>query len=254
MNNTGTRAALLAVLTLSLLVAGGCRRRAPLGSPGGGLDHREYSQLMRYATRHTGCGEAVLTPTLISTAPNVYSVTGCAQPVEYWQHCSRRRCRWRRIEPAHETAAEWLQCQPTMVQQQMTAAPTTRTVVGCGQALTLTLGCDGRTCVWNPAMQGQQQVYAQTPAAPPPPRDVQVGGGASMLLSAQVQAQREAVLSCVDPGASLTLSLRWTAEGSVLLQLPPELAGTASEGCIQAALGALQVAAQAPGQVRVPVR
>ncbi|MFK7990822.1 MAG: hypothetical protein AB8I08_32685 [Sandaracinaceae bacterium] len=247
MNNT--RAAILAVLALSMLVAGGCRRRSAPAGQNGALDSRQYSRLMRYAERHTGCDESVLSPTLISTGPNVYSVTGCAHPADYWQQCSRRRCRWQRIEPAQEVASQMIQCPTTNIQQQMTQSPMMRSVTGCGQTLTMTLGCDGRSCQWHASTQGQQQVYAQ----PAQVHDAPVGS-VSARLSAQVQAQREAVLSCLDAGVNLTLSLRWTEQGAVVVQLPPELAGTPSEGCIHAALGALQVSAQQPGQVRVPIQ
>ena len=256
MRDTHKRAAVMAVLAVALVAAWGCRRR---GVVTGGLSARDHTRLMHHAQRDTGCPAAQLSPSLISSPPNVYTVTGCAQPQEYWQECRGRRCRWHRVQPLHESASGLLSCPPQMVQQQLTQQPSMRTAVGCGRMVTFAMACTGSACAWSPASPVQAQGAAVT-AAPQPQAQQQVTvasppaqGNPSAALQAQVQQQREAVLSCVDPGTTLVLSLRWTADGQVIVQLPDNLAGTAAEGCIQAALGALQVAAQQPGTIEVPL-
>src|SRR5690606_5837206 len=96
-----------------------------------------------------------------------------------------------------------------------------------------------------PPPQQQQPVVVAPPAPPPQPP--------SAVLQSQVQQQREAILSCVD-SPSLTLRLRWTADGQVILQMPQELLGTAAEGCLQALLGGMRVVAQADGEIVVPLQ
>ena len=255
--------AALGVALVATLVLGvtGCRRRGAVVA--GGLDARQHQQLLRYAARATGCNEAMLSPSLISAPPSVYTVTGCTTPVEYWQECSRRRCRWHDIGLLNEVAAVVLQCPPQMIQQQPSPAPQTRYAVGCGRIASFNMGCTGRTCAW--AQSGPVQAAGGNTAvaqAPPPQGQQQVvvqpgpstNQAPAANLEVQVQQSREAVLSCIDETTSLTLRFRWTAQGQVMVQLPPELAGTAAEGCIQAALGTLSVSAQQAGEIAVPLR
>ena len=257
MQTTRTRAALIVILALTVLSAWGCRRRPPV-TTGGALTARQHTRLLRYAQRHSGCPAAQLSAALMSTAPDVYTVSGCAQPADYWLQCSRRRCRWQHIAPLHEQAARLLQCPSQQIQQQPTQAPNMRAVSGCGRILAFTMSCTDRDCAWYASSPVQAQGVVG--AAPPPQyqpqyqqQQVTAGVSAQVTLQAQVQQQREAVMSCLDPGQELTLGLRWTEQGQVIIQLPPNLAGTAAEGCIQAALGALQVAAQRAGELQVPM-
>lgn len=251
---TALQASIAVLIGVAALGTTGCRR-------GGGIvterqmAHYEEN-LVRVAARDTGCHASQLQPSRLSADPAVYTVTGCAQPVEYWLQCGRRRrCSWRNVATLNESAAAQLQCPPAAIQQQPSQAPNVRFANGCGRMQPYTIACNGQACGWAPSgpPQGgaapqvvQPQVAAVAPPAPPaqPP---------SAVLQTQVQQQREAILSCVD-SPSLTLRLRWTADGQVILQMPQELLGTAAEGCLQALLGGMRVVAQADGEVVVPLQ
>lgn len=224
---------------------------------------RYEQQLMRHAQRATGCPAGQLTAQVMQEEPRVYTVLGCAQPVEYWLECDGRgRCRVHDIGPLHAVAPQALQCAPNMIQQQPTESPMVRYAAGCGRTAPFTMQCNGGACGWaqtgpaqaaggaaQAASQPQQQPSQQQQVIVQPPQD----DTAAATLESQVQTQREAILSCIDV-ANVTLRLRWTADGQVIVQLPDELHGTAAEGCIQAAIGALRVSAQQAGEVVVPLQ
>lgn len=221
-------------------------------------------EMMRHAQRDTGCHASQLSPQQIHPDPRVYTVLGCAQPVEYWLQCGPRglRCRLRDVPPLNRIASASLQCPPEMIQPQPTQSPMIRYATGCGRTAPYTMQCNAAACGW--AQTGAVQaagggVYvvpqAQAQEAPAQQQVVVQGQAAApaATLQTQVQTQREAILSCID-SATVTLRLRWTSDGQVSVQLPPELVGTAAEGCIQAAVGALRVSAQQSGEIMVPLQ
>ncbi|MBX3272753.1 MAG: hypothetical protein KF729_21000 [Sandaracinaceae bacterium] len=250
------RVAMIALAALTVTAALGCGRRHTVVVRDAGRGQRYQESLIRLAARDTGCHPGQLTPMQIGQEPGVYTVTGCTVPMEYWLHCVRRgrNCQWRRIPTLNEQAAPLLGCAPQMIQQQFTQAPNVRLAAGCGRQGTFQMGCNGAACGWG--MTGA----VGGGGAPPPgygggvavePTAAQ-GGQETAALSAQLQQQREAILSCVDQ-PMVNLTLRWTAQGIVQVALPPEMAGSAAEGCIQAALGTLRVAASQPGQLSIVV-
>lgn len=220
-------------------------------------------QLLRHAQRDTGCPAQQLTPQQINQEPPVYTFLGCDQPVEYWLMCDHRaHCRPHDVPRLNNIASGALACPPGAIQQQPTQNPTMRYATGCGRTAPFTIQCGGGGCSWQqtgPAQGAGGGAYAGPPPPQQPPQQVIVteppaqGPAPAATLQTQVQTQREAILSCIDD-ATLVLRLRWTADGQVIIQLPPELAGTAAEGCIQAAIGALRVSAQQAGEVEVPLQ
>ncbi len=251
------RWAVVALIALTAVGTMGCGRRARRIQ--NALHARYQQNLVRLAARDTGCPPQALSSGQI--AQDVYTVTGCSQPVEYLLACGRRgrRCRWIRIAPLNEAAAAALQCQPQMVQQQPTQMPNTRYAVGCGRQAAFSMQCAGRSCGW--AMSGPPQGVAPTvavqPQGQPAPPQAYVAapaaqGGAAAVQS-QLMTQREAILSCVDVG-SINVTVRWTAQGAVQIALPPELVGTAAAGCIQAAVGTLRIVTQQAGEITIPVQ
>ena len=261
MTSRMTRLAVLATLCLTLIGAWGCRRRRPPVTASGALNARYERTLLRHAARDTGCSAGQLSTLQVHAAPPVWSVTGCTTPIEYWLQCSRRnRCRWRPVPLLNEAAAPQLQCPPQAIQQQPSQQPNVRFAAGCGRQQPFTVACNGAGCGWAPAgppqqMGGQavaQQQPQQQPQGQPQTVTVQVTTPSTNLQS-QIEAQREAILSCID-GAAVTLRVRWTSEGQVILQLPPELVGTVAEACVQAAVGSLTVAADQGGEVVIPLQ
>ncbi len=255
MNGRAWRFWVAAVLAVAAVAAGGCRRTRVVDA---GQMQRYVAHVVRLAARDTGCPEGQLAPMQIATEPPVFTVTGCGNPpVEYWLNCGRRRCSWRNVPRLQETASPALACAPDGILLQPTQVPNVRYATGCGRIAPFTIACNGAACQW--AMNGPVQQGAPV-AAPPPPQAppataVVVApqpGAPPTVIQSQVEAQREAILSCIDSG-SLTLRVRWTAEGQVLVQLPADMAGPAAEGCIQAVLGGLRVTAHAAGEVVVPV-
>ncbi|HBQ12877.1 MAG TPA: hypothetical protein DEF51_17670, partial [Myxococcales bacterium] len=145
---TMTRLALVAVLSLTMIGAWGCRRRPPV-TASGALSARYERTLIRTAARDTGCPAGQLTPMQVHVGPQVWSVTGCASPVEYWLQCSRRnRCSWRRVPLLNESAAATLQCPPQAIQQQPSPQPNVRFAAGCGRQQPFTVACNGAGCGW----------------------------------------------------------------------------------------------------------
>lgn len=234
----------------------GCRRRV-VGVSAEQMARYEQN-LIRIAARDTGCHAGQLSAHQISSDPPVLTVTGCAEPADYWLRCARRgrSCRWQNVASLNVSAAVPMQCAPEGIQQQFSQSPNVRFALGCGQTQPFTVVCNGEGCGWAPSGPPQathavmQQPTAQpvvvAPPAPPPQAP-------SAALQTQVQQQREAILSCVD-APSLTLRLRWTNDGQVIVQMPQELLGTAAEGCLQALLGGMRVAAEASGEVVVPLQ
>jgi hypothetical protein len=253
----------VAVVATTALAAWGCRRRTVDTTISPERMQRYEANMLRHAERDTGCPAAQLSPQLIHSDPRVYAVYGCDQPIEYWLRCSRnnRRCSWRHVPRLHEQAAPMLGCQPESVQIQPTQAPNIRYASGCGASMAFAIQCNAAACGWTQTVAPQggggvivvPQQQAQAQAQPAGPAQAPPAGAPANALQSQVQTQREAILSCVDD-ATLMLRLRWTADGQVIIQLPPELVGTAAEGCIQAAVGALQVQAQEPGEIAVPLQ
>ncbi len=248
------RVALVALIAVTGVIAAGCGRRAVRRD--GELNAHYERTLLHIAARDTGCPAQQLAPALLAPGdPAVYSVNGCGAPVEYYLVCGRRgrRCRWERVTPLEQTAAASLQCSPQAVQQQPTQAPTTRYAAGCGRQAPFTLGCNQVACGW--AMSGPMEGAGPAVAAGQPQVAVQASqpvGNAGADLQQRLMGQREAILSCLDDVSNLSLTLRWTAAGQVILQIPPELTNTAAEGCIEAAVGALTVQAPSqPGQITV---
>jgi hypothetical protein len=252
------KAWLIGVAAVAALGATGCHSRAVVNDA---RMERYRESMLRDAARDTGCSPGQLTPMQISAQPAVFTVTGCAAPIEYWLQCSRRRrCRWQHVPTLNEAAAASLGCAPQMVQQQPSQAPNVRFASGCGRTAPFTMTCNGVACGWaqtgpvaaaaapgpvvaQPPSGGVVVVPQQQPQGSPPPNAVQT----------QVLAQREAILSYIDDG-TLTLHLRWTADGQVVVEVPPALVGTAAEGCVQAVLGGMRVQAQASGEVVVPIQ
>ncbi len=246
------KAWLIGVAAIAALGGTGCRSRAVVNDA---RMARYRESMIRDAARDTGCSPGQLVPSQIAAQPAVYTVTGCASPIEYWLECGRRgRCRWRNVPTLNESAATSLQCAPQTIQQQPSQAPNVRYATGCGRTAPFTMSCNSVACGW--AQSGPVQTVGPTVEQGP-------AGGVVVVpqeqptqapaLQAQVQAQREAILSCIDDG-SLTIRLRWTADGQVVVQLPPELVGTAAEGCVQAVLGGMRVQAQASGEVVIPIQ
>lgn len=243
------RGPVVVALALAMTGALGCGRRAVVQD---GSSARQQRELLRYGERHTGCPAGQLQAVMIGQSPPVWAVMGCTQPREYWLNCQRRRCRWERIHTLNEIAARTMQCPPQMIEQQLTQAPHMRVATGCGQQMSFAMQCSGRDCEWAPA--GAAAPVAQssgggTPVTPTAQAPAASGGS----LTGQLQAQREAILSCTDRD-TIELTLRWTADGMVQIQLPPDLAGSAAEGCIQAALSNLRVQTDQPGSVTIPVQ
>ena len=256
MRSTSLTVLALAALTLSV---SGCGRGRHAIAPNG-LSAHEHELLLATASQTTGCPAGALSAEAISSTPVVMTVTGCGAPVEMLQVCGRRgrRCQWEPLARIEESAAGALQCPPQQIQQQPGQMPNQRWVQGCGRSAGFALNCGGAMCAWAQAGPVQMQGPAQFQAPQQQQQQtVTVQGNGSMNpggnLEAQVAAQREILMSCIDSG-NLVLNLRWTAEGQVLVSLPDNLAGTAAEGCIQAALGALRVQAASPGEITVPIQ
>jgi len=244
------RSSVVAVLALVIMSAWGCGRRAVVQD---GSSARQQRELLAYGERHTGCPAGQLQTVMIGQSPAVWSVMGCTQPREYWLNCARRRCRWERVHTLNEIAARTMQCPPQMIQQQLTQSPNLRVATGCGQQMTYGMQCNGRDCDWAPTGAAAPVAASSgggTPVTPTAQPQPSASGGS---LTGQLQAQREAILTCTDRD-TIELTLRWTADGMVQVQLPPDLAGSAAEGCIQAALANLRVQAEQAGSVTIPVQ
>lgn len=259
MSGRAWRAWVIGLVAVASLAAMGCRARVVVRADP--RVERYARNLVRVAARDTGCHPSQLAPVQVAAEPAVFTVTGCQTPVEYWLQCGRRNCNWRRVATLNESAAPVLQCAPHMIQVQPTQTPNVRFAAGCGRIAPFTVACNGAACGWSPSgpvQAGGGPVAAAPPQQPPPATAVVVPGpqpqaAPPTALQSQVQSQREAILSCIDSG-SLTLRLRWTSDGQVVVQLPADLVGTAAEGCIQAVLGGMRVAAQAAGEIVVPVQ
>ncbi|MBZ0117095.1 MAG: hypothetical protein K8H88_08880 [Sandaracinaceae bacterium] len=278
----GARLLMIGLATVLALAACGRRARVVIDPRTGQqvvIDRRseQYTRnLIALAARDSGCPAPGLTP--IQIHPEVYSVTGCAVPYEYWLQCGRRgRCSWRRLGTLNEAAAGATQCPPEMIQQVPTQDPSVRQVAGCGHSSVFAMMCSaaGAGCGWvlrgtapsAPVVVAQGQIPQAQPPQPQQPQVLvvpappqaqapqQPAPSASVVVSieAQIRAQREALLSCV-PDGRLDLTVRWSSNGQVILQLPPALTGTPAEGCVQAVVGTLRVQASAPGQTVVAVQ
>lgn len=249
-----------ALLVLAALVLGACGgSRSPLDNPR--LLARYERNLPAAAARDSGCAPGAITATRV--AREVWVAQTCNLPIEYRIECAGRSCNWIRLPTLNEQAAPLLQCQPQLIQQQPAGVPTVRVASGCGRQATFSLTCNGPACGWS-ATSAVVTLAPQTvdPVAPlgsePAPPRVTTSGGEggdpSASLQSQVELQRDALMSCIEGAeGTITLTLRWTGDGRVNIVLPPQMAGTVAEGCIQAILGALSVSAQSPGEVVVPL-
>lgn len=254
------RWAVVALIATVAVGAWGCRRARP-AVQNGQLNPRYERQLLQIASRDTRCPVGQLSIGLLTPGdPAVYTVNGCTQPREYWLRCTHRgrRCAWRPVTPLAETASANIQCAAPQIQVQPTQAPNVRYASGCGRQAPFTISCNTVACGWavsgpiegaGPAVAAQQPQVAVQATQPGQP-----SAATGEDLQNRLMTQREAILSCLDNAAGLALTLRWTAEGQVFLEIPPELSNTAAEGCIQAAVGVLRVQAAQPGQITVQLQ
>ncbi|MGF1465917.1 MAG: hypothetical protein ACFCGT_07265 [Sandaracinaceae bacterium] len=239
-------------------IAASCSRTPPLDHPG--LVARYERLLIRESALDSGCLQTQVLPQRVTR--ELWVVRTCNVPREYTLQCGSRRCRWQRVATLNEAATGPLSCPPHMIQQQV-SSPTQRSAYGCAHAASFELVCNGEACGWTQVGEvqaaplygtsgGTGQVVvsaggdAGVPEAPPP-------AAPSTNLQQQVEMQRDALLSCVE-GGELTLRLRWSSDGSVVVVLPQELTGTVAAGCIETILGSLTVQASQAGEVVVPLQ
>ena len=264
MKSVGWGLALVLIAT-SAMVATGCGRRAARYEARQNALHermalRYTQQLLRIASADTGCSPQQLTFTAIT--PEVYMVIGCGLPHEYLLDCPRR-CRWLRIEPTPSIASGVLQCSPEMIQLEPQGSPMRRMASGCGRMASFDLVCQAEHCNWTqsgPVVARAQQPTGQTVHVRGQVSSGQSSGQSLVVdhqiplaaLQSQIAGQRDALLQCLG-GSGIHLGFRWTAEGQVIVSLPPNLAGSATESCLNGILGNLRVNASAPGEVLIPV-
>lgn len=248
MMNFHVSRALIALLAIAAIGGAGCGGRRARADA---RRYERYTQnLVTTASQQTGCPPGALTPQQISDGPAVFTVTGCTTPIEYWLQCGgrgNRDCNWQHVALLNEAAAMPLACPPQGIQQQLTASPNMRYATGCGRTAAFTIACNGGACGWAQSSPVQGGTGVEVMAQQPPQQDPDAS------IQAQVQTHREAILSCLDEGG-ITLRVRWTGDGQVIVTLPADLQGTAAEGCINAVLGALRVAASQPGEASIPVQ
>lgn len=276
---TTHRTRFLLVLALSALALTGCHRRARaargatvVATAGGTqavtVSHRHYRNLVRVAARDMRCGGRQVQPQEVS--PGIFSVSGCGQLRDYVMICAHRRhCRWVGIQPVEQVAMAETQCASGQVVVQA-PAPLSRQVTACGQSLTYGLACGAGSCAWTRGaaatavmMQsepgtavivipddGSTAPASYTTAQPVDAQadTVQIDAAGTMqtLLAAQLAALR----TCTQ-GATVTLQVRWSAEGQVAVGLAAPHAGTPMEACVQQAFGSIVLqGVTAPGQVQ----
>jgi hypothetical protein len=272
----------LVVIACFALLLGACHRRARVHAAiaqsyatGGAVvvapaapvsvSGRRYRNLLRVAGRDMQCDPRGLAAQEVS--PGIFSLQGCGLVRDYVMLCrNRHRCDWYGIAPVEQVAMQETQCTQGQIQLALTG-PTTRDVVACGQTLHYALACGYGGCAWS--RNGGGAVMMQTDPgtsvivvaegagggayASPQPQPAVVEGedtgeiidlGAAGTLQSLLATQIAAVRACTN-GASVTLTVRWSAEGVVSVGLAPPLAGTPVEACVQRAIGTVQL--QAPG-------
>jgi hypothetical protein len=276
------RTRFLLVLALSALALVGCHRRARVGgtqvvaTAGGAqavtVSHRHYRNLLRVAARDMRCHHRQLAPQEVS--PGIFAISGCGQLRDYAMICtSRRRCRWVGIQPVEHVAMAETQCASGQIVVQA-PAPLSRQVSACGQTLTYGLACGGAGCAWTrgaapsavmmqsepgtsvivvaddgTTVPGAPAAYATAQAPADDQSDVvqiDAAGTLQSLLATQLAALR----ACTG-GATVTLQVRWSAQGQVGVGLAAPHAGTPMEACVQQAFGAVVLqGVTAPGEVQ----
>ncbi|UJR87153.1 hypothetical protein [Sandaracinus amylolyticus] len=280
---------LLPILLVALLALAGCHRRArataTLAQPAtsGGvvatsISHRHYRNLVRIASRDMQCHHRELATQEVS--PGIFSISGCGQLRDYVMVCSgRRHCRWVGIQPVEAVAIAETQCATGQVLVQPTG-PLSRTVSACGQTLQYALACGPGACGWSRGAVAGGVMMQTEPGtavivvpdayatAQPPSQQIQVQEAstapgvvgdesadvvqidAAGTLQALLATQIAAIRQCTG-GASVTLAIRWTAQGQVGVALAPPHAGTQIEACVQAAVGSVVLqGVSGPGQVQ----
>lgn len=274
---------LLPLLVLAALALSACHRRArataTVTTTAGGtvvaaapsVSHRYFRNLQRVAARDMQCHPRDVAPQEVS--PGIFSVSGCGQLRDYALVCrSRRRCNWVGIQPVEHVAMAETQCATGQIMVQPTG-PLTRTVSACGQSLQYALGCGPGGCAWTRGAAAGGMVMQTEPGTsviviPDAPatgtvavQEAGVGAvgdesadvvqiDAAGTLQALLATQIAAVRQCAG-GQTVTLQIRWTAQGQVGVALAPPHAGTPVEACVQAAVGTVVLqGVTAPGQIQ----
>lgn len=267
----------LVILTALALSACGRRARATqsatVTATAGGqvatrptVSHRYYRNLQRVAARDMQCHARDVVPQEVS--PGIFSVSGCGQLRDYALVCrSRRRCDWVGIQPVEQLAVSETQCATGQILVQPTG-PLTRSVSACGQTLQYALACGPGGCAWTRGgaaggvvMQsepgtsvivipddGSSVAVQESGAATDADADV-VQIDAAGTLQSLLATQIAAIQQCTG-GQSVTLQIRWSAQGQVGVALAPPHAGTPVEACIQTAVGSVVLqGVSAPGEI-----
>lgn len=270
------RTSVFLALALAALALTGCHRRArraeatvvaQAGTAGGAravrISHRHYRNLIRVSARDMGCRHREVTPQEVS--PGIFAVSGCGQLRDYVMVCAgRRHCRWVGIQPVEQVAMAETQCASGQIVVQATA-PLARQVSACGQTLAYGLACGGAGCAWTRGMTAPPVMMQSEPgtsvivipddggAAPavaveeaPAVATGQVGDehadvvriDAAGTLQSLLATQLAALRTCTQ-GATVTLQVRWSAQGQVSVGLAAPHAGTPMEACVQQAFGAI---------------
>jgi hypothetical protein len=265
---------LLPVLALAALALTGCHRRARAArataavsvqaapSTGGAhvsVSHRHYRNLVRVASRDMQCHHRNLETQEVS--PGIFSISGCGQLRDYVMVCEHRRaCRWMGVEPVERVAMAETRCATGQILVQPTG-PLARQVTACGQTLQYALGCSAGGCGWMRGGVASGMVMQTEPGTAvlviPDMGGGQSGGvivqegafgqvgdenadvvqvGAADVLQGLLATQLAAVRAC-SQGQTVTLQVRWSAQGHVGVALAPPLAGSAVEACVQQAIG-----------------
>lgn len=276
---------ILPLVLLATLALGACGRRAratqtaTVTTAGGAtvaaapsVSHRHYRNLLRVAARDMQCHHRDVAPQEVS--PGIFSVSGCGQLRDYALVCrSPRRCAWVGIQPVEQVAMAETQCATGQVVVQPTG-PLSRTVSACGQSLQYALACGPGSCAWTrgaaaggvvmqtepgtsvivvpdaPATSGTVVVQESTAGAVGDESADVVQIDAAGTLQALLATQVAAVRQCTG-GQTVTLQIRWSAQGQVGVALAPPHAGTPIEACVQQAVGAVVLqGVSAPGQIQ----
>ncbi|MDQ3034053.1 MAG: hypothetical protein M3Y87_16680 [Myxococcota bacterium] len=262
-------------LALSALALTGCHRRARRaeavlvaqgGTAGGAravtISHRHHRNLIRVAARDMGCRHREVTPQEVS--PGIFAVSGCGQLRDYVMICAgRRHCRWVAIPPVEQVAMAETQCASGQILVQATG-PLARQVSACGQTLAYGLACGGGACAWTRGVTAPPVMMQSEPGTTvivipddgtagavavqeaPPVVSGQVGDehadvvqiDAAGTLQSLLATQLTALRTCTQ-GATVTLQVRWSAQGQVSVGLAAPHAGTPMETCVQQAFGSI---------------
>lgn len=273
---------ILPLVLLAALALTACGRRAratqtaTVATSGGGttvaapssVSHRHYRNLVRVAARDMQCHQRDVAPQEVS--PGIFAVSGCGQLRDYALVCrSARRCAWMGIQPVEQVAMAETQCTVGQIVVQPTG-PLSRSVSACGQSLEYALACGPGSCAWTRgAISGGVVMQTEpgtsvivVPDAPAASGTVVVqeagsGAGADIVqidaagtLQALLATQIAAVRQCTG-GQTVTLQIRWSAQGQVGVALAPPHTSTPIEACVQQAVGTVVLqGVSAPGQIQ----